>query len=453
MSTRSARAAIAALFVLPACDHAASSRSSDVTGAQYSTLTQAQIVRDLAAARGIVQLPPPPPVRQPLVRLGQALMFDPVLSGNRDIACMTCHLPAHATGDGRHLAIGQGAAGLGPDRAHPEARFIPRNTPPLFNLHALRRFLWDGAAALEDRAVVHGARGVLIPAAMTRTFEFGALSAVGLFPVINRAEMRADAGNELAAVPDGQEPRVWAALMRRLGAFAEYRELFEAAYPGTPFERMSFAHASNAMAGFLVAELAFDDSPWDRLLAGDDHALDAHQLEGARIFMEIRCSICHAGPAFSDGAFHNVALAQFGPGMGDGPLGNDDFGRERVTGNPADRYSFRTTPLRNVELTGPYGHAGQFTDLAAFIDHYSESDVKLRAYNVLQLEPALRGTLLDNADAVLATRSPQLDGVVLSPDIVAALTAYLHALTDPAARDLSGILPSRVPSGLAVPAH
>ena len=72
---------------------------------------------------------------------------------------------------------------------------------------------------------------------------------------------------------------------------------------------------------------------------------------------------CHNGPAFSDQEFHNVAVAQVGPGEGNGPGGVDDFGRQNTTGNDADRYRFRTTPLRNGELTGPYGHDGSITSL------------------------------------------------------------------------------------------
>jgi cytochrome c peroxidase len=444
------RAAPLLLLLATACD-ATETPLGPVAVTTPAARSEADEVRALAAVRGITALARPEPVRPALVDLGRALLFDPILSGNRDIACATCHAPAFAMGDSHRIALGQGASGLGPLRSHPQNRFVPRNTPPLFNLHALESFLWDGAGATGERAVIHGVRGALVPADMVRVFEFGALSVIGLFPVVNRVEMRADEGNELAAVPDGQDQRVWRALMKRLGAIAEYRALFEAAYPGMRFERMSFAHASNAMAGFLIDQLAFTDSPWDRFLAGDDAALDPLELQGARTFMEIRCSICHGGPAFTDNAFHNVALAQFGPGMGDGPDRNDDFGRARITGTAQDRYAFRTTPLRNVELTGPYGHAGQFTDLAAFIDHYSESDAKLRAYDVLQLEEPLRQSLLQNADAILATRDTLLDGVVLPPEAVAALTAYLLALTDPAARDLSHLVPSRVPSGLPVP--
>ncbi|MDH4348779.1 MAG: cytochrome-c peroxidase, partial [Gemmatimonadota bacterium] len=89
----------------------------------------AATVRSLAAGRNVVVLDAPPPVRPTLVRLGRMLAFDKILSGNRDIACMTCHLPALGTGDGRMLSIGQGATGLGPERVHPQGAFIPRNAP------------------------------------------------------------------------------------------------------------------------------------------------------------------------------------------------------------------------------------------------------------------------------------------------------------------------------------
>jgi hypothetical protein len=40
--------------------------------------------------------------------------------------------------------------------------------------------------------------------------------------------------------------------------------------------------------------------------------------------------------------------------------------------------------------------------------------------------------------------------VVLTPDVVDKLVAYMGALTDDAARDLSYIIPESVPSGLPV---
>lgn len=407
-------------------------------------------VRQLAAGRGITALSAPPPVRPALVRLGQALAFDKLLSGNRDISCMSCHLPKFGTGDGLSLSIGQGATGLGPSRVHPEGAFIARNAPSAFNLQTMGPLFWDGRVFQDAGGTMHTPVNAKLTPGMTAVFEFGTLSAQPLFPVLSRAEMRGDGGNELAAFADNQETEIWAALMRRLGAIPEYRVMFERAYPGQRFENMTMAHASNAIAGFLISSLAFNDSPWDRFLAGTDRALTDMQLAGAKNFMSARCSICHNGPAFSDNKFHNVAVAQLGPGAGDGPGGHDDFGRMRVTGLSADRYAFRSTPLRNVELTGPWGHDGAFTDLRAFVDHYSESALKLRAYQASQLAPSLQGTVQPTADEILATRDPLLEGVVFTPQQVDEVTEFLRALTDPRARNMEAVTPGHVPSGLPI---
>ena len=423
---------------------AASHVANAVTG------TRVREVRQLAAERGIGPLPTPPRVRRPLVLLGRSLAFDPILSGNRDISCMTCHVPAFGTGDAKSLSVGQGGVGLGPARAHAKGVFIPRNAPPLFNLGGMRRLFWDGVVEVDDRGELHTPAGPHLTPEMREAFEFGAVSALGLFPVTDRAEMRGDEGNELAEIPDGEFARIWRGLMTRLASIPEYRAMFEAAYPGMAVGDMTFAHASNAIGAFFVEELTFRNAPWDRFLAGDDSALTPRQLAGARTFLSLRCSICHGGPTFSDQEFHNVAVAQIGPGKANGPSGRDDFGRMNVSGREADRYRFRTTPLRNVELTRPYGHSGAIVDLRAFIAHYSESHLKLLAYDPGQLEPSLRATVLPTAGEILARRDPLLDGVVLTDEILDQLMDYMSALTDPAARTLKHVTPRRVPSGLPV---
>jgi cytochrome c peroxidase len=441
----------AALGLLAACDQDTPTQASAVPSMATADLSVlAAEVRLLTAGRGITALQRPPHVRPALVQLGQALAFDRILSGNRDIACMTCHMPRFATGDSRSLSVGQGAAGFGADRVHPGGAFIPRNAPPLFNLFAVKPLFWDGRVSQDAAGVFHTPAGAKLTPAMTAVFEFGTLSALPLFPVLSRSEMRAEPGsNELADVPDDQEPLVWSGLMDRLGRIGQYRRMFEAAYPGQRFEQMTFAHASNAIAGFFVEKMAFTNSPWDRFLAGDDGAMTAVQLAGAKNFMSARCSICHNGPALTDNLFHNVAVAQLGPGQGDG-LGRDDFGRMRVTGNPTEQYAFRTPALRNVELTAPYGHDGAFIGLRDFVDHYSESDLKLRSFDINQLEPLLRGTVLPTTDAILLTRDPLLTGVFFPPQVVDEVTEFMKALTDPAARNLRRLTPQSVPSGLPV---
>jgi cytochrome c peroxidase len=420
-----------------------STSSSDLRGL-------AAEVRQLTAGRGITALARPRPVRPALVRLGQALAFDKVLSGNHDISCMTCHLPAFATGDDRSLSIGAGATGLGPQRVHPDNAFIPRNSPPLFNLSSMQSFFWDGRVSKDEQGAFHTPAGSALTPAMTRVFEFGAASAQPLFPVASREEMRGFGGNELAALSDDHPEQIWAGLMARLGRIPQYRRMFEQAYPGQRFGQMTFAHASNAIAGFVIDQLSFNNSPWDRFLAGNDHAMTPVQLQGAKDFMTARCSICHNGPALTDNKFHNVAVAQVGPGKGDGVGGRDDYGRMRETGVATDQYAFRTPPLRNVELTAPYGHDGAFLSLRDFVDHYSESEAKLMSFTAGQLEPLLQGTLLQNKSAIMATRDVLLNDVVFAPQTVDEVTEFMKALTDPAARNLQRVVPGRVPSGLPV---
>jgi cytochrome c peroxidase len=408
-------------------------------------------VRTLAAGRGIGPLERPAPVRPELSRLGQALAFDKILSGNKDIACMTCHLPAFGTGDGLRFSIGAGGVGIGPARTHPgNTAVIPRNAPSAFNLFALRELFWDGRVAEDAQGHFVTPAGQRLTPHMTSVFEFGPVSAQPMFPVLSHEEMRGADGNELAALSDKQAQQIWKGLMDRLGRIREYRRMFEAAYPGQRFAQMNFAHAGNAMAGFFIDRLSFNDSPGDRCLAGDDNAMTEAQLRGARDFMSARCSICHNGPAFTDNQFHNVVVAQFGPGRGDGPGGKDDFGRAHETGRPEDKYAFRTPPLRNVELTAPYGHDGAFMSLRDFVAHYSESDTRLRSFDASTLGPEFSGTLLRNFDEILATRDPLLDGVVFDDQTIDDVTEFLKALTDPAARDLSRVVPASVPSGLPI---
>ena len=47
-----------------------------------------------------------PEYTEELLKLGQALFFDPIIGGNRDVSCATCHHPTTFTADGRSRAVG-----------------------------------------------------------------------------------------------------------------------------------------------------------------------------------------------------------------------------------------------------------------------------------------------------------------------------------------------------------
>jgi cytochrome c peroxidase len=408
-------------------------------------------VRGLAANQGITPFTRPSAVRRELSVLGRALAFDKILSGNKDISCMTCHLAKLATVDGRSVAIGTGGTGLGLQRTHPQGVFVHRSAPALFNLSPMRVLTWDGRVFLNTTKNLVRTPTVQLTAPQLAALEFGPISALPMFPVLSRVEMRGTTGNELAAVPDSLPRRTWVFLMARLGAIPQYRTLFEAAYPGQVFDSLNFAHAGNAIGGWITDVFSFANSPWDRMLAGDDEAMTEQQLRGARAFLTTaKCSLCHAGPMLTDQKFHNVAVPQVGPGFGDGPTGHDDFGRMRESKKLSDKYRFRTPPLRNVELTAPYGHDGAIVTLRGWVDHYTGSDVKLRNYDVNQLEPALRGTLQPTTSDILLTRDTRLKTLAMTQQTVDDITEFLKSLTDPAARDMRSVVPTSVPSGLPV---
>ncbi|MBK8262198.1 MAG: hypothetical protein IPK80_12790 [Nannocystis sp.] len=409
-------------------------------------------VRKQVKKHKIEPMPAAPEIRPELVELGQLLAFDKILSGNENISCMTCHHPLLASDDDLHLSIGEGGVGLGVDRTHPEGIFIPRNAPHLFNLHTMDVMFWDGRVRAHADGVTTPAREEVTPE-MIEVFEFGAVSAQAMFPVTSRREMRGRLGdNDLSMIRDDNQTPLWEGLMARLGQIDEYRDRFEEAYPGTDFEEMSFAHAANAIAAFEIAGFASNDSPWDQFLRGDDDALSNTELKGAKLFLgDAQCVTCHSGQNLSDLDFHNIALPQFGPGKGQGLFRDDDLGRGGRIGDPALDYHFRTPPLRNTELTGPWGHAGQFADLGEFIAHYIDPIGSLASYDVTQIDPLLQPTLLSNHDAIIATLSPEMAaGLNFTHADVPALVEFMEALTDEAVFDLTHLIPDAVPSGLPV---
>ncbi len=428
-------------------------------GTAWATTSADEKLAEIIAMEDLRPLTGPPQASDALVALGKALYFDKELSGNRDIACATCHHPLTNTGDDLPVSIGTGGTGLGTDRVLGEGRpLIPRNAPEVFNRgdDQWMTMFWDSRVAGSPDTGFRTPAGDDLPAGLTSV-----LAAQAMFPVTSDAEMRGTAGdvgadgrpNELAQLPGDDLPGIWRAIMDRLLAIPAYRELFAAAYPEVPADQLGFEHAANAIAAFEAQAFSFVATPWDQYLAGDTDALSADAKEGALLFYGAAgCSSCHTGNLFTDQQGHNLAVPQVGPGKGaEAP---DDWGLFRETKNPADKYRFRTPPLRNVELTGPWFHDGAYTTLEGVVRHHLDPEGALRGYDPSQLPPTVRATYrVDEAwiDGVLETLDPRVSMKrELTDTQVSQLVAFLQALTDPAARDLSGLVPDAVPSGLPV---
>ena len=315
-----------------------------------------QILRSLLQRHGVVTPDAGGGHSAERIALGQALFFDRELSGNRDTSCATCHHPQLGTGDGLALPVGTGPlnpGSLGLDRIKGEDReFVPRNAPEVFNRGSQlwTSVFWDSRITENsDGTFVSPAGGQLLPGLDS------VLYIQAMFPVTSRDEMRGQSGdltfegdlNEIALVPDNDLQGIWSALMERLKAIPEYRDMFEAAYPGTLIDDMTFAHAANAMGAFEIAAFTFLDSPFDQYLAGNDKALTTAQKRGAILFYgKANCVSCHAGPLMTDQRHWSLAVPQLGPGKAE--FAPRDLGRYLETRRKSDLFAFRTPPLRNV---------------------------------------------------------------------------------------------------------
>ena len=405
---------------------------------------------------------PPPVFPEPdmaRVRLGQALFYDPILSGNRNISCATCHHPKFGTSDGVSLALGEGGTGLGPDRkpdpANPPERRIPRNAPGLWNLGAAEFTVFFHDGRLGDDGSQPGGIRTPLDADMTAGFQ-SALAAQAMFPVLSADEMAGHySENEISeavrlgflAVDGG----AWDRIAARVAAIPAYADAFDAIAPDDP---VTFHAIANVIADFIAFEWRADNSPFDRAMRGEG-TLEPAAAQGMALFYgDAGCGTCHSGWFQTDHAFHAIAMPQIGPGKA-ARFENHarDEGRMRVTGDPADAYAFRTPSLRNVTLTAPYGHSGAYATLDAVIRHHLDPVAALRAYDGSgAVLPALDGAddwiIRDDPEEIARiAQANELEPHPLTEAEISDLIAFLGALEDRAER--LGV-PDTVPSGLPV---
>ena len=158
---------------------------------------------------------------------------------------------------------------------------------------------------------------------------------------------------------------------------------------------------------------------------------------------------------FSDFANHVLGVPQIVPkvtnSVFDGPKKNEDFGLEQVTGNRADRYKFRTSPLRNVALQPAFFHNGAFTKLEDAIRHHLDVRKSALAYSPIGRLPDDLAGPVGPIDPVLDRLDPLVARpIALTDQEFTQLVAFVrNGLLDPRARPeiLRRLIPARVPSG------
>lgn len=357
--------------------------------------------------------------------------------------------------------------GLGVGRTNDEAMYndlggppVPRNAPTTFNLIAWDKFMFhDGRVESLDKIPGNngvGSLGIRTP----DSDSFGVadplagenlVQAQARFPVTSPEEMKGFEHD------DYSNQTIRELLAGRLGGYGneqnalthpeywlnKFKDVFDTPKDAKPKDIITEQKVSFAIGEYERSQV-FIDTPWKRYVEGDKNALSVEAKQGALLFFRPNdrggadCTSCHSGDFFTDESFHNVAMPQIGPGKEIGHDVSKDFGRARETKNEEDMFAFRTPSLINVEMTGPWTHAGAYTSLEAVIKHHLNAAEAINHYDYNQLmQSDIRNLerMAENTREALESDSFEQIEIKLSDEEIGYLVEFLKSLTDPCTKD------------------
>ena len=395
-----------------------------------------------------------------LAELGRLAFHDSLLGLNDDNSCAGCHSAPNGFGDSQSISIGvENNNVVGPDRTGPRNQ---RRAPMILNNAFFPTLMWNSRFKSVSGDPFDNSPGFQFP--LPEGFSLSGLphllTAQAFIPTTEKPEM-AGFHSSVPSVNDG----IRAAVVDRLNANAEYRKLFGKIFPkvklGGP---ITFEMLARSIAEFEFT-LVFADAPIDKFAHGFKNAMTDDEKQGALLFFgSANCVSCHAvagqsNEMFSDFQQHVAAIPQILPFVRnvsfDGPRNNEDFGLEQVTGDPNDRYAFRTSPLRNLALQPSFFHNGAFTRLEDAVRYHLDAPGSAPHYNpaLAGLDDDLQG-LMGPIGPVLARIDPGLaTPVILSESDFNHLIAFLRTgLRDSkaTAHNLRKLIPSHLPTGRSV---
>jgi cytochrome c peroxidase len=357
--------------------------------------TQIQSAQNRLPPSDRVASPVDNPSNPSIVELGRLLFWDPILSGNKDVACATCHHPDFGYAENLDISIGVNGVGLGSARHFNEENSIPfvqRNSQSVLNT-AFNGIDEEGSYDPQTAPMFWDLRAK-------------GLEEQALMPILTYEEMRGD---------NYAEDEILDEVVARLNGILEYQTLFAVAF--SEQQAINSENLGKALAAFQRTLVA-TNSPYDRYIAGDLNAMTRRQIEGMRAFENVGCVECHSGPMFSDFQMHVLGVPD------NNKLPESDQGLNQT-------YAFRTPSLRNLDYTAPYMHSGVFSSLRDVLRFYDGGGRRG------QRNPAVGRNDRD----VLFRRLDDVD------DHDREIMEFLTALNDD---DFDKVIPAQVPSGLAV---
>ncbi len=288
------------------------------------------------------------------IALGRALFWDPILSGNKDVACVTCHHPSKGYAEHIDLSLGVGGRGLSENREG--GTLVKRNAPTILNT------AFNGI----------GVTGTYDPLNTVMFWDNRSISLEeqSLGPILSMEEMRGDVYTEENAV---------AIVSERLSDIPVYVTMFNAAFGTNTI--INGDKISKAIAAF-ERSLVANNSRFDQYARGNTAALTQEEVRGMNAFVEAKCTACHSGPMFTDFELHDLGVPD------NSKLAIVDDG---INGK------FRTPSLRNLPQTGPYFHNGTIKTLRDAVGFYNRIEINDDAARELNFD----GDMIDSIVAFL----------------------------------------------------
>lgn len=299
------------------------------------------------------------------IALGKLLFYDPILSGDQDVACATCHHPNNGYAEFRDISIGVNGQGFGSQRHFKQPNDIPFVKR---NAHTILNTAFNGINFYKQ---YHPEKAPMFWDSRVESLEAQALE-----PIKTLEEMR---GRHF------DEKEILKEIIDRLRAIPEYGALFHKAFPGS--NPITAENLGKAIAAF-ERSLVTNNSRFDQYMRGDKAAISLEEQEGFQLFKEVGCANCHNGPMFSDYKMHVLGVPD------NDKLPQPDRGFE-------ERFAFRTPTLRNLRFTAPYMHNGELKSLQSVLEFYqdiSQGKNRNRAIPSEQLDTLIKEIRLNVRD-------------------------------------------------------
>lgn len=366
---------------------------------QNQTKEITETIADLGALPGSAMHPAYNPSNPKKIELGRFLFFDPVLSGNKDVSCATCHQPEFNYAEFMETSIGVNGSGSGSKR-----RFLAPNNIPFVkrNSQSILNAAFNG---IKNNEKYHPGSAPMFWDLRAKSLEEQAL-----FPIKTLEEMRGHGYPEEKVIDE---------ILKRIQKIPEYQTMFADAFQGEQ-NPVNAANLSKAIAAYERTLIA-TNTRFDQYMRGDSNALSSSEKEGMNLFLTTGCAKCHSGPMFSDFKLHTLGVPDSGNR------------KESDTGVNGD-YAFRTPSLRNLRYTAPYMHSGKFMTLDQVLMFYED----------------IAGGKVLNPNV----RANQIDTLATHMDVnfkdISRIVEFLNCLNDD---NFDKTIPERVPSGINVKAH